>query len=60
MLYVSAQKDLSERQSDRWATCEVYKPALERCCPQELSELQFYNPRRKGAGEKTTFFLILE
>ena len=58
--FVSAQKDLSERQSDRWATCEVYKPAHERCCPKNLASCSFINPRRKGEGEKTTFFLILE
>ena len=28
--------------------------------PQELSVLQFYNQRKSGEGEKTTFFLILQ
>ena len=28
--------------------------------PQELSGLQFYNQRKSGEGEKTTFFFILE
>ena len=27
---------------------------------RELSGLQFYNQRKRGEGEKTTFFLILE
>ena len=28
--------------------------------PCELGELQFYNQRKSGEGEKITFFLILE
>ena len=52
MLYVSARKDLSERQSDRWATCEVYKPAHERCCPKNLASCSFIIQGGKGRGRR--------
>ena len=39
---------------------EKYKQVGKGVPPQELSGLQFYNQRKSGEGEKTTFFLILE
>ena len=61
-LRVSAQKEFSQRQSDRqetdllvWDACKRCKQTGEGALPQGLSGLQFYS-QRKGEGVKTAFF----
>ena len=61
-LRVSAQKEFSQRQSDRqeidlliWDACKRCKQTGEGALPQGLRGLHFYS-QRKGAGVKTAFF----